>query len=221
MSRLGDFHRAQRIPRTGPARPQPMRVFEHSRAPRPVRPSSASAPSARRPAQLGGTPAVDLAVAAPRQARRLARHQKERDALLRRLPHRSCAPRRGSKSACRALLHDGLGARSAPSRSPRALGARGHQRRLVVRAGFVVRQRGDGAAVDQRAMRSFCASLPACAIARPTTSAPRNGSTTRPLPRLSKTTATSKPSPPKPPGLLGEERADDAQSRQAATNVRG
>src|SRR5690606_15278226 len=54
------------------------------------------------------------------------------------------------------------------------------------------------------AMRSFCAALPACAMARPTISAPRKGSTTRPLPRLSKTTATSKPAPPKPPTSSGK-----------------
>src|SRR5690606_26736455 len=49
------------------------------------------------------------------------------------------------------------------------------------------------------ASKAFCASEPAAAIARPTISAPRKGSTTRPRPRLWKTTEISKPAPPKPP----------------------
>src|SRR6516225_9301685 len=48
-------------------------------------------------------------------------------------------------------------------------------------------------------MRARCASLPACASARPTISVSRNGSTTSPRPSASNATATSKPAPPKPP----------------------
>jgi len=91
--------------------------------------------------------AVDAAIAPAHQARAIARHEEQRNAVL--AVHRA----RGAGADQQqlrvvALHHHGLLAREQPALAI-AHGAGFDARERVVRAWLVVRQRGDGAAVDQ------------------------------------------------------------------------